>query len=423
MVVRRWWFAAFAVLVVTAGCADETTVRTEAASGSGGWTAQELGPPGDDSMLRLAASDDATVVVIAGPDGELQPWRDDGSGTFVPAAVDGEARGLRVVELDVGPDGFVVTGTTTSQEPFAYAAPPDGSVWSPVEAPSTGDAAAPAEGLPDGPMWHSHATVGDGVLVVGGSSLGPGDPMHVPAVARSTDGGETWSTVELPPTFPDNDVWLVGGGALIGAFAWPAALAAPDADACYRDIASCRRREPATLHVSDDGATWQQVDTRPLGDDPRLRVDDLELLPDGRLLVLGAVAEATVWTWDGVELPPAPVTTTTTPPADELPPLVEWGDDLEVGVVGRRPLGTHCGIGDLGPLDGDPWVIVEGPIGGDANSGGGVEPPPHWPYAQGVLYGYVVLGDDDRLRYSIDAAGRDVIAVYERSPGSGASCA
>lgn len=354
-------------------------------------------------VVSIAAADDGFVAVGAlrtGDDPSYEPfeaaawWSDDGRDwALVELGFEGSLSSVTVV-------GDVVLGAAGDG---VWRSDDGGRSWSE-------DAVA----LPDGvDALATLGTADDGRTIVlvdlDARGMGGGGGLW-----RSDDLGETWRTPSMPEDTRfdvGSSLWL-GDRSVLGLVGYD--VVSIDPASCYVHLDDCEGGQPdahVAVAVDDDASTWQRVDLTGI-DPPVFSAYDVGALADGRLVVLGAAESTlTVWTWDG-DSPPVATTTTVAPEPAGAPPMAQHGDDLELDVIHRFPLGLHCGIGQLGSFNGMPWAVV-GPEPGIAED---------WPVAGGVLYGYVTLVAADRIEYAIDAGGDDVIATYAPYDGPPVTC-
>ncbi len=79
------------------------------------------------------------------------------------------------------------------------------------------------------------------------------------------------------------------------------------------------------------------------------------------------------------------------------------------------PLNLHCGMVTSVRFNDRDWVLSDTPAGEVPETGAGDRIPGDWPLDEnGALLGYVGLGDDDTVRYSL--LDGTVLAVFELSP-------
>lgn len=90
--------------------------------------------------------------------------------------------------------------------------------------------------------------------------------------------------------------------------------------------------------------------------------------------------------------------------------MVQYGDELELGVEYGHLLFSHCGIDQLGEFNDRRWALIEQPS---------IEPSPGaWPAIGDSILGTLRLTEADRIEYMVDG---EVVAVYgptdEEPPG------
>jgi hypothetical protein len=416
------------------------------------------GAVGDDELLLLGTTwEPGEVVAWTSPDGATWEAVEDLTGFDGPAEVSAVVR---------TPDGYVAVGwlrigdgalggwratSWRSSDGRAWDQVPlasDGSTTSAVDlAVVDGDlvALANSDRAPlvwrsedGGATWQRHDVLVDGaparasltaLEVEGGVLVAAAteetDRGSAALVARSTDGGRTWSEVVLPAETAldvghlgsvgvddDGTFWLAGSRSF-DPFT--------DPDRCYADLERCAGPPRPLLLHSADAATWDEVDTGSLVTGEQLDVERIEAPAEGGTAVL-AVGEGgltLLTSADGAAVLPVVAPPEVAEPDGTMPPLAEWEQDLEVGTVYRYPLYTHCGIGQLGVFDDRLWVQVDGP---DAHTGAGEEIPEGWPQAGGSIYGYLTLVDEDTIEYSIEVGG-EAVATYEPVDAEPDGCA
>jgi len=269
--------------------------------------------------------------------------------------------------------------------------------------------------LPDEKILASYslsdmAVQGARVLV----STTPGDGEG-PEILTSIDRGDSWAVSAGQPAPEDIEGYapLWAGGDRFFTLTSSYVDGWEDPGTCYADIDQCLGDTHYVLHASEDGDTWQPVDTADMKDDDRL--GQVFGGPDGEVLVLGNTAQgAAVAAWPGdVDLPlgeaagePATVDLVTAPEDGVLEPGVRY----------HQPLQVHCGM-DWLYLGDRPWRRIDRVP--DLETGAGDDPSGSWPVARETIYGYATLVDDV-VEYSIGDG--QVIATYEQTAEQPLGC-
>lgn len=84
---------------------------------------------------------------------------------------------------------------------------------------------------------------------------------------------------------------------------------------------------------------------------------------------------------------------------------------LTVGERRLLPVHLHCGIARTLEINERHWALAETPTGAVPETGAGDRIPDQWPTdSNGALLGYIGLGEDDVVRYSLPDG--TVLAVY-----------
>lgn len=268
----------------------------------------------------------------------------------------------------------------------------------------------------EGATWQSLEATGavpERTFVVGeallGWSYGLGDSRE-PGLSRFADGGWTplASEPNVLPRGTQDGFFFGDAGALVAQLGVETPI-----ELCYDDPERCSRgyqQIPVIVTpdpTSEQGASIHRM-AIPAGLDEYARIAGAGTTVDGRLAVLWRTEAGwrlTSWSPNGD--PRYPISAT---PAPEEPvpgpPIINWADDIEPGVVYRFPLYVHCDMTWL-QLDGRVWKT-------DAHA-------PRDVMVNGLqqLLGEIEMTAPDRLEYSLPDRG--VIAVYtptdEEPPG------
>ncbi len=343
------------------------------------WTEVETsGLEGPAEVTEVAATDDGLVAVGYDQTANLEQtgleggtfgplaWRSDDGTTWEPVELAGGEGGPSAL---VAVDGELLAVGSGDESTLAWRSEDGGRSWT----------EASLDGL-DGVRLQDVLPFGDGLLASGSPSL-----------AASGDGGRSWTAVEAPPLeSPEGAGSLFVAGERV--FTLLSDFSDPFADplACYADIAQCQGDSGAVLYEGDGEGAWSRIDQTALD---LGEYDDVHgvLATDDRLLLWSA--GETVGTWSTT----ADATLPTEPePTTEIAdlPMLDEGEEPEVGVRYAAPLYTHCGM-DWLYLGEEPWQRTDG--GEDVSEGG-------------MIYGYATLGEDGTVTYE-DADG-EVIATY-----------
>lgn len=383
------------------------------------WSAGDasgLGGPAD--VLDVQGTSGGGVVAVGNSRSEQDPsfggfepraWfrTDGGAWQTVDLPMNGAREGHAGAVASVG-DTLLAVGALDGSGAM-WSSEDDGATWVITDAPGL-----PASTLAD-------IAVSDDTLVVsgvGGSSDEKGDRPGV--LARSVDGGVSWSPVVEPP--PDgggesfgNPIFGGNGGAFltttstfIEGFRQP--------ELCYADIDLCRQDTSVVLYASDDGDTWRRIDTSGLGEGEAREVDGAVVADDGRIVVhQGIEGGVRVSTWPAAA--PLPGEEEPVPPTADLV-MLEEGQDPEIGIRYAVPLYIHCGMHYL-YLGDAPWQRTD--HGPDVETGAGDAVTADWPEAQQTIFGYATRTDAETVEYSI--ADGEVIATYAPATGAIPGCA
>jgi hypothetical protein len=251
-----------------------------------------------------------------------------------------------------------------------------------------------------------------GLEAVGSTVVASTSGVDTSAI-RSTDGGQTWETVDALPLEGEAEGWAP---LWVGADRFFTLTGIDDMnwsrpEVCYADLEQCsyeRQPQPRVV-TSADGATWSAVEVP-----GQEEASSIAGTADGRTLVMtaqrGGVA---VHTWpSGSELPESEQPAG--PRTVELVTLPE-GREPEVGVRYHEPMYVHCGMDWLWFGDATWRRTDDGP---GVETGAGQGPPEGWPLVEGqqTLYGYATVRADGVLEYSLEDG--TVIATYERRDGA-----
>jgi hypothetical protein len=280
--------------------------------------------------------------------------------------------------------------------------------------------------LVDADAFESASSVG--AVVVNGEVLAASIHRETPelgehgeygevALARSTDGGATWSLAEVPVrSFGYAEPMYAGGGWFFTAQPGGGRSVQYEPEVCYADITYCQDppREQGSIFASRDGTSWERVDTRGLGE--LSHVGAISGTSSGGVVVLIPAAGRTeAWVWpEGAPLEMRDADPLPKPPEGAGVDLVDFDDELETGHRYAMPIGGHCGYAWIG-ADDRLWQLE----GEEVYLG---EAPEEWPVVgEGLIYGFVTLVDDDTIEYSIGDG--EVIATFRPATEDPPGCA
>lgn len=344
---------------------------------------------------RRDANDPGSGVFVA------TAWRSADGTTWEETRLPGADSTSFTTDVVAAGDRLIAVGGTGDQEPAVWESDDGGRTWQ----------EGALDGIPSDATVQYLTGEGDVLVASGTRPSGSTDPdeederSHL--ISRSSDGGVTWEPAGAPPPAEGESYGFPVEGRSGRFFTITSSFTEGwrDPERCYADIEQCRQDNAVVLYTSDDGDTWERVDTSGFGTGEEGEVDTIDTLDDGTVIALRAGETSwTVGTWPGgTDLPVAAEPTEAS--ADVV--MLAEGEEPEIGVRYAAPLHIHCGM-DWLYLGEEPWQRTDD--GPDVETGAGESATADWPVAQQAIYGFATLVDEETVEYSIGDG--EVIATY-----------
>ena len=372
-----------------------------------------LEEPGDVGQLAWGGGQ----VVAAGT---LRTAGDPSYGGFVPVvwtSPDGRGWQQRELPLTGGPEGWakgalvvddriLVTGGSAGGAAM-WSSTDGGVTWDQVESGALRGSGS------FGPLVRN----GDVILTTvhrDTPELGEHGEHGRSSVARSTDGGRTWTALDAPGASKGYAEPLYGGGGwFFTADPSSGRTVSYGPEVCYADLDVCRNPPalPDAVYASRDGTEWTRVDTR--GVDGASHLSAIAGTDDGGIVFLTPSEDGmTAWRWAaGQPLAMREADPVAPPPTAEID-LIEEGDQADLGHRYAVPMSIHCE---------NEWLYFDDRIWQLADPVADSVDHETWPVVGEMLYGYATLVGEGTVEYSGHQGER--LATYHPATEPPPGCA